>query len=263
MLTYLIFVFIKSFFHACSLTTGHELHHTPHWIGGFIGNLSYAEVIMPWYWDEHLAHHHKWVATDIDPVSAPMGTNTYWTLYTAYFKVIANVWNREEMKIKKTYGTQSWLLTLTANKMVMYLTLIALFFASIYHIFGWGGLCIQLWTWLLGILWMEGTNYVEHYGLRREKDENGIYESVQYQHAWNSLASPVLSRIQRHSDHHAHKYRPYQVLRQFERAPHMPFEYILMFFLALAPPLYRMMMDPRVNSIQDAKRGIKNPDAWN
>lgn len=43
----------------------------------------------------------------------------------------------------------------------------------------------------------------------------------------------------------------------------MPFEYILMFFLALAPPLYRMMMDPRVEAIEDAKKGIKNPDAWN
>lgn len=123
---------MKSFFHACTLTTGHELHHSPHWIGGFIGNLSYAEVIMPWYWDEHITHHHKWVATDLDPASGKKGTNTYWTVYTGYFKIIANVWRREESRILKNYGSQSWFLTLTLNKMVFYALLIACYFFAIF-----------------------------------------------------------------------------------------------------------------------------------
>ena len=194
-LAFLSFIAMKSFFHACSLTTGHELHHQPHWISGFIGNLSYVEVIMPWYWDEHTAHHHKWAATDLDPASAKFGSNSLWTIYKAYFRIVANVWSREEMRIEKTHRRQSWFLTLAYNKMTRCAILISVVFTAIYMVFGWGGLKIQLWSWFLGILWMEGANFVEHYGLRREKDDQGIYESMQYQHSWNATASPVLSRI--------------------------------------------------------------------
>jgi len=42
----------------------------------------------------------------------------------------------------------------------------------------------------------------------------------------------------------------------------MPFEYILMLFLALCPPVFFYVMDPRVKSIRDAQAGIANPDAW-
>ncbi len=43
----------------------------------------------------------------------------------------------------------------------------------------------------------------------------------------------------------------------------MPYEYILMLQLSLVPPLYFMIMDARIKSIQDMKRGIKNYDQWN
>lgn len=36
------------------------------------------------------------------------------------------------------------------------------------------------------ILMIEIVNYVEHYGLKREKDENGVYESVSVRHSWNA-----------------------------------------------------------------------------
>jgi len=49
-------------------------------------------------------------------------------------------------------------------------------------------------------------------------------------------------------------------LRRFDYAPTMPYEYILMLQLSLIPPLYFMIMDPRVKSIQDMKRGMKNND---
>lgn len=61
----------------------------------------------------------------------------------------------------------------------------------------------------MGMFFLELINYIEHYGLQRKKDENGIYESITKMHSWNSLSSPVLFRIQRHSDHHAHAFRPY------------------------------------------------------
>jgi hypothetical protein len=43
----------------------------------------------------------------------------------------------------------------------------------------------------------------------------------------------------------------------------MPYEYIVMLYMALVPPLFYYVMDPRVKSINDAKDGIENPDQWN
>jgi alkane 1-monooxygenase len=83
-----------------------------------------------------------------------------------------------------------------------------------------------------GIFFLETINYIEHYGLLRSKDENGIEESITKFHSWNSLSSPVLFRIQRHSDHHAHSFRPYQILRRYDDAPTLPFEYLHSIVLA-------------------------------
>ena len=76
---------------------------------------------------------------------------------------------------------------------------------------------------LTQIMFLETVNYIEHYGLERQKDENGIYESITKMHSWNCKSGPVLIRLQRHSDHHLHGYRPYQTLRRIDDAPAMPF----------------------------------------
>lgn len=152
---------------------------------------------------------------------------------------------------------------LTSNRMVYYFLLHCSILVVINHFFGMGGVKFQLIFAAWGMFWIEQVNYLEHYGLRRVKDKNGIYESIGYMHSWNSASSPMAFRIQRHSDHHAHSYRPYQVLRRFDKAPQLPFEYILMLWLSLVPPLFYMIMDPRVKSIEDAKAGIKNDDQWN
>jgi len=134
---------------------------------------------------------------------------------------------------------------------------------GVYQLFGMGGVKYQMVQVFLGLFWDEMVNYVEHYGLRRTKDKDGIFESIGYMHSWSALSSPVGFRIQRHSDHHAHKFRPYQILRKFDRAPTMPLEYILLLFCALCPPVWFYLMDPVVKSINDAKEGIKNEDKWN
>ena len=62
---------------------------------------------------------------------------------------------------------------------------------------------------VLGTFLLEVISYMEHYGLQRKKDKNGIYESINKMHSWNARSSPIMFRLQRHSDHHAHAFRPY------------------------------------------------------
>jgi len=43
----------------------------------------------------------------------------------------------------------------------------------------------------------------------------------------------------------------------------LPYEYILMFWIGLCPPMFFYIMNPRVEAIEDAKKGKYNPDCWN
>ena len=101
----------------------------------------------------------------------------------------------------------------------------------------------------MGVCLLETVNYMEHYGLRRQKLPNGRYERVRPEHSWNSdtmVANVFLFHLQRHSDHHANPLRPYQALRHRAEAPQLPAGYGSMMLIALIPPLWRRIMDHRV-----------------
>jgi alkane 1-monooxygenase len=102
---------------------------------------------------------------------------------------------------------------------------------------------------VVGFSLLEAVNYLEHYGLLRQKTENGRYERCSPAHSWNSdhiVTNIFLYHLQRHSDHHANPTRRYQTLRSFDGAPNLPSGYASMIVLAYFPPLWRKVMDPRV-----------------
>jgi alkane 1-monooxygenase len=96
---------------------------------------------------------------------------------------------------------------------------------------------------------LEVVNYVEHYGLLRQKDTAGRYVRCEPEHSWNSnhlVGNLLLYQLQRHSDHHAHPLRRYQSLRHFDGLPTLPSGYFGMFVVAYIPPLWFWMMDKRL-----------------
>src|SRR6516164_7439157 len=102
---------------------------------------------------------------------------------------------------------------------------------------------------MVGISLLEVVNYLEHYGLARQKRPDGRYEPCAPQHSWNSnnVASNVLLyHLQRHSDHHANPTRRFQALRHVDEAPQLPTGYAGMIVLAAVPPLWRRVMDRRL-----------------
>ena len=109
----------------------------------------------------------------------------------------------------------------------------------------------QALPWLLlhnGFAWFQvtGVNYIEHYGLLRQRRTDGSYERCRPRHSWNSnhaASNLMLFHLQRHSDHHAHAERRYQSLRHFDEAPQLPTGYMGMLLLAELPPLYFRIMD--------------------
>jgi alkane 1-monooxygenase len=100
---------------------------------------------------------------------------------------------------------------------------------------------------------LEMFNYVAHYGLIRERDAGGRLEPFAPHHSWNSsnvLANPIIFNMGRHSDHHTRPSVPYQTLRYIAEAPELPAGYAGSILLALVPPLWRRVMDPKIQNLR-------------
>ena len=116
---------------------------------------------------------------------------------------------------------------------------------------------------VFGFSLLEVVNYLEHYGLLRQKDANGKYERCAPRHSWNSdhiASNLVLYGLERHSDHHANPTRRYQTLRTFDEAPQLPSGYGTMIGLAYLTPLWRRVMDQRVLAVYGGDITLANLD---
>jgi alkane 1-monooxygenase len=105
---------------------------------------------------------------------------------------------------------------------------------------------------VVGFSLLEVVNYMEHYGMLRQKvgvGERQRYERVDPSHSWNSnniATNVLLYHLQRHSDHHANPTRRYQTLRDYQESPVLPTGYAGMIVLSIVPAVWRRVMDPRV-----------------
>ena len=158
-----------------------------------------------------------------------------------------NAWKLEAERLKrKNLPVLHW-----RNELIGWYAVSALFLLGFSLAFGWLGALFFIAQSVVAFTLLEIVNYVEHYGLHRRKLENGRYERTNPTHSWNSnflLTNLFLFHLQRHSDHHAYAKRRYQVLRHFEDSPQLPNGYAGMIVLALFPPLWRAVMDPRVRA---------------
>ena len=126
--------------------------------------------------------------------------------------------------------------------------------------FGLHTLVYYLSASAIGILLLEAVNYIEHYGLRRNKNSEGIYERMMLKHSWNAnhpLGRMMLFELTRHSDHHYKASRKYQLLKHHDEGPLMPTGYPGMIALSLIPPLWFKVMDKRVEEVMNRSGELK------
>jgi alkane 1-monooxygenase len=226
----------------------------------FVGSIPFFLCSYSHFGPEHTKGHHKHIATIEDPVSADKGWSYYYHTFRSVCMTHKSSWDREIERISKTGGHP-----ILNNQMTTFFLLHAAKYMFVGLVFGKGGLYFQAIYTTLGFFWVEAANYIEHYGLRRAKDADGTYEAVNSFHSWNAPASCVLFNLQRHSDHHCISYRPYQILRHFKDVPFLPYEYFVSIVIALFPPLWFYVMDPKVEAVRRAMRGEKvvgQEDQW-
>jgi alkane 1-monooxygenase len=136
-------------------------------------------------------------------------------------------------------------LSLLKNEMIWYHIIQVGLLVVIYLFFGMKMLIIFITASVFGILLLETVNYIEHYGLRRKKLENGRYERAMPCHSWNSdhkIGRLMLFELSRHSDHHYLASRKYQILRHYDESPQLPTGYPGMMLVSFIPPLWFLIM---------------------
>lgn len=228
-----------------AINTAHELGHKRASLERWLSKVALAQSGYGHFFIEHNRGHHVRVATPEDPASARLGESFWAFLPRTVWGSLTSSWHLERERLART-GSSPWtykndILNAWAMTLALYAILIA--------VFGWVVLPYLVIQSVVGASLLEVVNYLEHYGLMRQKREDGRYERTAPEHSWNSnnVASNVLLyHLQRHSDHHANPTRRYQALRHMDEAPQLPTGYAGMIVLAIVPPVWRRVMDHRV-----------------
>jgi alkane 1-monooxygenase len=210
-----------------------------------LSKIALAQTGYGHFFIEHNRGHHVRVATPEDPASARLGESFWEFLPRTVAGSVRSAWRLERVRLDRL-GKGVWTLH---NDVLSAWALTLALFAVLVAVFGAGVLPWLVVQAVFGFSLLEVVNYLEHYGLLRQKKEDGRYERCLPEHSWNSnnVASNVLLyHLQRHSDHHANPTRRYQALRHVNEAPQLPTGYAGMIVLAWFPPLWRRVMDPRL-----------------
>lgn len=230
---------------AIGINVAHELGHRETKFEQFLAKMLLLTSQYMHFFIEHNRGHHKNVSTDEDPASSRFGESVYAFFYRSVTQSYLSAWHLENDRLNRENKPAFSL----ANEMIWYQLIQFSFLATIFLVFGSRALLAMIAASIIGFLLLELVNYIEHYGLRRRKLENGRYEKVLPMHSWNSnheLGRIFLYELTRHSDHHYKATRKYQILRHFDESPQLPYGYPGSMLLALLPPLWFSVMNKEV-----------------
>jgi alkane 1-monooxygenase len=228
-----------------AINTAHELGHKRDSLERWLSRVALAQSGYGHFFIEHNRGHHVRVATPEDPASARLGESFYAFWPRTVAGSLRSAWGLERVRLDRM-GRSPWSLR---NDILGAWAMTVALFAALTLIFGPVVLPYLIAQAVIGFSLLEVVNYLEHYGLMRQRREDGRYERTRPEHSWNSnnVASNVLLyHLQRHSDHHANPIRRYQALRHVDEAPQLPTGYAGMIVLAAFPPLWRAVMDRRL-----------------
>ena len=220
---------------------GHELtHRTWSRPAMLVGRWLLALTSDASFSIEHVYGHHANLGTPKDPATAYRGESVYHFIVRSTLGQIAGAWHIEAARLKRL-GRPVW----SPRNRMFTGWLMTLAYAGLFLLFaGWVGVAVFFATSLFGKSYLEAVNYIEHYGIVRVPGA-----PIEPRHSWNCnhrVSSWLLFNLTRHSHHHAMGDKPYWELRSYPDAPMMPFGYLTMIYLALAPSVFRRIVHPLV-----------------
>ena len=228
------------------INVAHELGHRQNALARWLARILLVAPLYSHFTLEHNYGHHLRVGTSEDPATARKNEPIYLFFVRSILLGYIHAWKIEN-RIVKSKARPFW----THEIILAHLAQILLL-AIVYQIAGGAGILIYISTALVGIMALESVNYIEHYGLTRNKLPSGRYEPMRESHSWNSnheLGRIMLYELVRHADHHYQTTRKYQALRHMDQSPQLPFGYPMSILLAFIPPLWFKVMNAKLEKV--------------
>ena len=234
---------------AIGINYSHELMHQSPRIERYAADLLLAMVAYSHFRSEHLLVHHRYVGTPKDAVTARYNEGFHRFFRRVLRQSLVSAFNAErELLARKQLPWYHH-----TNPFWRYWALQISMIALAAWIAGWFGVWLFFVQAFTAVLYLELVNYMEHYGLTRKHLGDGKYEHVKPRHSWNAAhktSNWFLINLQRHSDHHYKPSRRFPLLQTYPESevPQLPIGYPAMGFIALIPPIWRRVMNPRVRT---------------
>ena len=215
----------------------------------------YVSLLFGHHTSAHRLIHHRHVATSDDPNTAASGESFYAFAPRAWWQA-CRAGYAAESKRRDSRNTDR---LFDLHPYAVYIGGAMLCLMVVTTAFGGFGLLAYLALCAHAQVQLHLSDYVQHYGLLRQRTPEGDVEPAGPQHSWNAahpVSSLMMLHAPRHSDHHSHPSRPYPALAKPRKddAPNLPFSLPVMGAIALVPPLWFRVMDTRLAELR--------PDRW-
>lgn len=218
---------------------GHELAHTKgptfvlaRWMMALSGIAHFCYA--------HVYNHHLELGCEDDPATSPRGRSIYAHYLFSHFGQSRFLYVMEKQRLSRL-GVPfiSWQNRWIRGYAMSLPSIFLFWFAG-----GWIGLAVMVGSWVISAFELEVLNYLEHYGLIREKGQ-----PIDYRHSWDVGDSPFTQwgfiEIGRQADHHDRGETHFWELEDCG-APDTHYGYYAMFALLLVPPLWEAFIKPRL-----------------
>ncbi len=240
-----LFVAFGLYFGQVSNPNAHELIHRTRRGLFRLGMWIYISLLFGHHTSAHRHIHHRFVGTVDDPNTAVLGQGFYAFAAQAWwgsFRAGAEI----ETALRKSRRDDSG-----PHPYAIYLGGALACLLLVAALFGLRGVLAYLLLAAYAQLQLLVSDYVQHYGLERRRERHGRTEAVGPGHSWNAshwFSGAMMLNAPRHSAHHERPGTPYPGLALPEggTAPMLPYSLPVMGAVALCPPLWRRVMDRRV-----------------
>jgi len=230
---------------AVAICTAHELMHRRSRFDVLLGRLMSAFCLYGQMYVEHM-HHHATVGELAAGQTPPRGISVYRFAPLDVVHGLRNAWKVERDRLRRT--GKPWWHNMMVQDWAVGIALAAAFLA----VLGPASLVFFVGQAVFAVYCFEVITYVHHYGLVREETEELGPQHAWAHHCW--LTNCLTFNNTFHSDHHLRPRTPYYELHGLYGSPHLPAGYITMFCVALVPPLWRRLMDRRLDVLAEARR---------
>ena len=218
---------------------GHELAHTKgptfvlaRWMMALSGIAHFCYA--------HVYNHHLELGCEDDPATSPRGRSIYTHWLYSHFGQSRFLYVMERQRLKRL-GVPfiSWQNRWIRGYAMSLPSIFLFWFAG-----GWIGLAVMVGSWAIAAFELEVLNYLEHYGLIREKGQ-----PIDYRHSWDVGNSPFTQwgfiEIGRQADHHDRGETHFWELEDCD-APDTGLGYYAMLALILVPPAWERFIKPHL-----------------